>query len=64
MSSTVIDLPPIRSDVFCALSSTWALVCAGVQEASMPMTLRSRPSAAKPTTMPAWVDPVTVQTIT
>ena len=31
---------------------------------TMPMTLRSRPSAAKPTTMPAWVDPVTVQTIT
>jgi hypothetical protein len=30
----------------------------------MPMTLRSRPSAAKPTIMPAWVDSVTVQTIT
>ncbi len=28
----------------------------------MPMTLRSRPSAQNPTTMPAWVEPVTVQT--
>ena len=45
------------------MSSTWALVCAGVAEASMPITWRCRPSAAKPTTMPAWVEPVTVQTM-
>ena len=49
--------------VFCAISSTCALVWAGVPLASMPITFRSRPSAAKPTSIPAWVDPVTVQTM-
>src|ERR1700681_16875 len=34
MSSTVISLPPTRAEVFRAMSSTCALVCAGVQEAS------------------------------
>ena len=45
-----------------AMSRTCARVSAGVADASIPMTLPARPSLAKPTSMPAWVDPVTVQT--
>src|SRR5262245_56228621 len=40
------------------MSSTCAFVCAGVKDASMPITWRARPSAAKPTSMPAWAGPV------
>jgi pyruvate kinase len=50
--------------VFFAMRRICARVCSGLAEASMPMTLSARPSAAKPTTMPACVLPVTEHTTT
>ena len=48
-----------------AIFVTWASVWSSVFEASMPMTRRSpRSSRATPAIMPAWVEPVTVQTMT
>ena len=42
---------------------TCATVCSGVLDASIPMTFRSSlPSKATPATIPACVEPVTVQT--
>ncbi len=49
-----------------AIRVTWSTVFSRVAEASMPITRRGRPPAssraAKPATMPACVEPVTVQT--
>ena len=42
-----------QATVLRAMSSTCARVFSGVNDASMPMTLRWRPSLAKPTTIPA-----------
>jgi len=39
-------------------------VSSGLADALMPITLRGRSWAAKPTIMPAWVLPVTLHTMT
>ena len=56
----------MSSAVCRAMRATWSRVFAIVADASMPMTRRRTPvsssSAANPAIMPAWVEPVTVQT--
>ena len=56
---------PILAAVSRAMRVTCSTVLSSVAEASMPMTWRSgRSSSAKPAIIPAWVEPVTVQTST
>jgi hypothetical protein len=46
-----------------AIFSTWARVSSSLADASMPTTRRGRSWPAKPAIMPAWVEPVTLQTM-
>ena len=46
-----------------AIRATCAAVSAGLAEASIPITRRSRSRSAKPAIMPAWVEPVTEHTM-
>jgi len=50
--------------VWRAIRVTCSRVFATVAEASMPRILRPRPSRAAPAIIPAWVEPVTLQTMT
>jgi hypothetical protein len=67
-SSTVISSldrsrpSSMSSAVALAILATCSRVCAGLAEASMPITRRGRSWPANPAIMPACVDPVTVQT--
>ena len=66
-ADTLVSIGGVQSNhtrMVAAVAAKIGMKCRLVQEASMPMTLRSRPSLAKPTSMPAWVEPVTVQTTT
>lgn len=58
----------MRSAVWSAIRRTWSRVLLKVAEASIPITRRRIPvscsTAAQPTIIPAWVEPVTVHTTT
>ena len=61
-SSRTLRPRPTSSDVLSTIARTCARVWSSVPEASIPITRSARSCAAKPTIMPAWVEPATTHT--